>query len=187
MVYYKPVKITINATSSAGIILDVVVQHHRLPDLIMTNKNSLFTLKFWSSLCYFFGIKHKLFTAFDPQANGKTKRHNSNIEVYLCVFINTEQNNWAKLLSMAKFAYHNAKNASTGHTLFELNCSYHPCMSYKEDIDSCFKLILANELSNKIQKLITICHENLHHTQEVQKQVLNKSTKPRNNTSGDKI
>lgn len=60
-------------------------------------------------------------------------------------------------------------------------------MSYKEDIDSCFKLILANELSNKIQKLITICHENLHHTQEVQKQVLNKSTKPRNNTSGDKI
>ena len=26
---------------------------------------------------------------------------------------------------MAKFAYNNSKNASTGHTPFKLNCGYH--------------------------------------------------------------
>ena len=36
---------------------------------------------------------------------------------------------------MVEFAYNNAKNASTGHTPFELNYSYHPQMSYKEEIN----------------------------------------------------
>ena len=36
---------------------------------------------------------------------------------------------------MAEFAYNNTKNASTGHMFFELNCGYHPQMSYEEDVD----------------------------------------------------
>ena len=36
---------------------------------------------------------------------------------------------------MAKFAYNNAKNANNDYTLFELNCGYHPWMSYGEDIN----------------------------------------------------
>ena len=47
------------------------------------------------------------------------------MEAYLRAFVNFEQNDWARLLPMAEFAYINAKNASTGHTPFELNCGYH--------------------------------------------------------------
>ena len=36
---------------------------------------------------------------------------------------------------MAKFAYNNVKNASTGYTLFELNYGYHPRILYKENLD----------------------------------------------------
>ena len=57
MVYYKLVKITLNAPGLAEVIIDVVVRHHGLPDLIVTDRGSLFTSKFWSSLCYFLGIK----------------------------------------------------------------------------------------------------------------------------------
>ena len=57
MVHYEPVKVTIDAPGLAEVIIDVVVQHHRLPDSIMTHRSSLFTCKFWSSLCYFPGIK----------------------------------------------------------------------------------------------------------------------------------
>ncbi len=46
------------------------------------------------------------------------------IEAYFKVFVNWEQNNWAKLLPMAKFAYNNAKNASTSYTPFEFNCGF---------------------------------------------------------------
>ena len=64
MVHYEPVKVTIDAPGLAEVIIDVVVWHHGLPNLIVTNKGSLFTSKFWSSLCYFLGIKRRLSTAF---------------------------------------------------------------------------------------------------------------------------
>ena len=126
MVYYKPVKVTINAPSLAELIIDMVVRHHGLLDLILTDQRSLFTLKFLSSLCYFLGIKRRLPTAFYPQMDCQTERQNRTMEAYLRAFVNFEQNDWAKLLPMAEFAYNNAKNASTGFTPFKLNCGYHP-------------------------------------------------------------
>ena len=67
IVYYKPVKITIDAPGLAEVIIDIVVHHHGLLDSIMTDKGSLFTLKFWSLLCYFCGIKRRISIAFHPQ------------------------------------------------------------------------------------------------------------------------
>ncbi len=62
---------------------------------------------------------------------------------------------------MAKFAYNNAKNASTGHTSFELNCSFHPQASYEEDIDLRSKTKAADELAIELKEQTTVCRENL--------------------------
>ena len=90
MVRYKPVKVTIDPPGLAEVILDVVVQYHGLLDSIVTNRSSLFTSKFWSLLCYFFGVKRKLFTTFYLQTNGQTKWQNSTMEAYLQTFVNFE-------------------------------------------------------------------------------------------------
>ena len=66
---------------------------------------------------------------------------------------------------MAKFIYNNAKNASTGHTSFELNCGYHLCILYKKDLNFHFKLISVTELSAELRELIIDYYENRHHTQ----------------------
>ena len=68
------------------------------------------------------------------------------MEKYFQVFVNFEQNNYARLLSMVEFAYNNAKNAKIGHTFFELNCKYHPCVSHKENLDHYSKLKSAEKL-----------------------------------------
>ena len=83
MVYYEPVKVTIDAPGLAKVILDVVVWHYGLPDSIVSDRGSLFTSKFWSSLCYFLGIKQRLSTAFHPQTDGQTEQQNSTMEEYL--------------------------------------------------------------------------------------------------------
>ena len=57
MVHYEPVKVTIDAPGLAEVIIDVVVRHHGLPDSIISDRGAIFISKFWSSLCYFFGIK----------------------------------------------------------------------------------------------------------------------------------
>ena len=81
---------------------------------------------------------------------------------------------------MAKFAYNNAKNTSTGHISFELNCEYYLWVSYKEDINPRSKFKSANKLLAELQELITVCRKNLHYTQELQKQAHSKGVKPEN-------
>ena len=48
MVHYKPVQITIDAFGLVKVIIDKVVHHYSLPDLIVINQSSLFTSEFWS-------------------------------------------------------------------------------------------------------------------------------------------
>ncbi len=78
---------------------------------------------------------------------------------------------------MAEFAYNNAKNASTGHTPFELNCSYHPRVSFEEDVDSCLRFHSANELAEELRELIKVCCQNLLHAQKLQKKANHKRVK----------
>ena len=68
---------------------------------------------------------------------------------------------------MAEFAYNNTKNASTGHTPFELNCGYHSRMSYKDDVDPRSKSKSADDLSAKLRELMIVCRENLHYAQKL--------------------
>ena len=64
---------------------------------------------------------------------------------------------------MAEFAYNNSKNAGIGHTLFELNCGYHPQLSYKEKVDSRFQFKSADELLAELKELMIVCQKNFHH------------------------
>ena len=90
MVHYEPIKVTIDAPGLAEVIIDMVVRHHSLPDSIISDRGAIFTSKFWSSLCYFLGIKRRLSTAFYPQTDGQNERQNSTIEAYLRAFVNFE-------------------------------------------------------------------------------------------------
>ena len=187
MVYYELVKVTINAPGLAEVIINVVVRHHGLPNSIVTDRGLLFTSKFWSLLCYFLGIKQRLSTAFHPQTDSQTERQSSTIEAYLWVFVNFKQNDWARLLPMAKFAYNNVKNVSTGFTPFELNCGYYLWISYKENLNPCSKSRTAEELSSELWELMTVCQQNLHHAQELQKRAHDKGVKPRSYAPGEKV
>ena len=75
----------------------------------------------------------------------------------------SEESHWAKLLLVVEFTYNNAKNTSTGHTLFELNCSYHPQVSFEEDINPRSESRSTDELANELRELIEICCQNLLH------------------------
>ena len=90
MVYYKLVKVTIDTSGLAEVIIVMIVKYYSLPDSIVTNRRLLFTSKFWSLLCYLLSIKQKLSIAFYLQLNGQIERQNSTIKAYLWAFINFE-------------------------------------------------------------------------------------------------
>ena len=88
---------------------------------------------------------------------------------------------------MAEFTYNNAKNASTGHTPFELNCGYHPRVSYEEDVDLRSQSQSAEELATKLKKLLIVCRKNLQHVQDFQKRHNDKNVKLRSYAPGDNV
>ena len=88
---------------------------------------------------------------------------------------------------MVEFAYNNAKNASTHHTLFELNCGYHPQMLYEDSVDHRSQFKSAEELSAELRELMIFCRKNLHYAQEFQKQAHDKGVKPWSYASGGKV
>ena len=88
---------------------------------------------------------------------------------------------------MAEFAYNNAKNASTGHTPFELNFGYHPQMLYEEKVDLCSKSTSTDKLSAELRELMFVCRKNLHHAQELQKWPHDKGVKPGSYAPSNKV
>ena len=88
MIHYASVKITIDISGLAKVIIDVVMRHYKIPESIVTDRGLFFTSKFWFLLYYFLEIKRKLFTAFYPQMDGQTERQSSIIKVYLRAFVN---------------------------------------------------------------------------------------------------
>ena len=53
------------------------------------------------------GIDTKLLTAYYPQTNGQMKKMNQDLEQYLRMFIDYQQEQWLDWLATAKFAYNN--------------------------------------------------------------------------------
>ena len=88
---------------------------------------------------------------------------------------------------MVEFAYNNTRNASISHMPFKLNCSYHPRVSYEEDVDPRSQSKSADELSAKHKEVMIVCQENLYHAQELQKRAHDKRVKPQSYSPGKKV
>ena len=112
---------------------------------------------------------------------------NSMIEAYLYAFVNWEQNDWTRLLLIVEFAYNNFKNAHTGHTSFELNCSYYPCVFFKDKYNICSRSFSAKRLVMELRKLMNVCYQNFLHTKDLQKQTHDKKVKSQSYVLSEKV
>lgn len=89
------------------------------------------------------------------------------MKAYLRDIVNKKRNNLAKLLFTAKFAYNNAKNASTGYMLFEFNCGYHCYVFFEDKIDLYLRFCSVNKLTKMRRELISICYQDLLNAQKL--------------------
>jgi hypothetical protein len=124
--YFIPWKETTTAEQLAYLFDRNIVSQHGLPDDITSDRDKLFTSKFWQALMKRLDIKSKLSTAFHPQTDGQTERLNQVIEQYLRCYVNFEQDNWVDLLPTAQLAYNSANTETTNVSPFFANYGFHP-------------------------------------------------------------
>ena len=82
-----------------------IVTNHELSDEIISNRDKLFTSKFWKSLVNQLKIHHKLSTAYHSQTNKQTERINQTLKQYLRCYINYRQNDWISLLLVTQLTF----------------------------------------------------------------------------------
>lgn len=124
--YFLPTRENINAEELAYEIMRSVVSRHGMPKQFISDRDKLFTSKFWNTLLAKLGSKSKLSTSFHPQTDGQTERTNQTLEQYLRMYVNYEQSNWVDLLPTAQFAFNSAKSSTTGESPFHANHGYEP-------------------------------------------------------------
>jgi len=82
-------------------------------------------------LNHILGIKTKLSTAFHPQTDSQTERMNQELEQYLWMFIDHQQEQWPEWLGMAEFAYNNKVHTGTKVSPFKANNRQDPRIGFE--------------------------------------------------------
>ena len=125
MVHFIPTNERLIAEGLAPLFRYHIWRIHGIPSSITSDRGSLFTSEFWKHLSQLLDTKWNLRTAFRPQTDGQTEQTNANMEQYLCMYCNYQQDNWVELLSMAEFAMNNTKSATMEMSPFFANYGFH--------------------------------------------------------------
>jgi len=77
------------------------------------------------------GIESKMSTVFHPQTDGQMERVNQELEQYLRMFIDYQQEQWPDWLGTAEFVYNNKVHSSTKTLPFKANYRQDPRMGFE--------------------------------------------------------
>ncbi|SCZ88169.1 BZ3500_MvSof-1268-A1-R1_Chr10-2g02865 [Microbotryum saponariae] len=117
-----------------------------LPQRIVSDRDKLFTSKFWSALHKRLNIKLQLSSAFHPETDGRSEKTNKTAFQILRSLVNREQSNWVECLTACEYAINSSVNVSTGKTPFELVLGYTPTLAPLAPIEGDEELPSVEEL-----------------------------------------
>ena len=78
---------------------------YELPESIVSNRETRFTSKFWTSLMQLLQVKLNHSTPFHPESDGQTERVNQILEQYFRSYCRYQQADWVSQLPFAEHAY----------------------------------------------------------------------------------
>jgi len=181
MTHFIPCSKSTPAPEFAQMFVSHIVRLHGLPDSIVSDRGSIFTSNFWSTLASILKIDPRKSTAFHPQTDGQTERMNQTLEAYLHIFCHYDQNDWFELLPLAEFAYNNAVQESTRISPFFANYGFHPrflAESHPTLISSSHAAPTAEEFASYLHDIHERLVQNVKHAQDLQAKYYNAKHKP---------
>jgi hypothetical protein len=105
------------ATSVAKVFFEEIVRLHGLPESIVSDRDPVFTSKFWTELFKLSGVKLQLTSAFHPQSDGQAVAMNKVITMYLCCLVSDRPRQW---LPWAEYCYNTAFQSSIRTSPFKV-------------------------------------------------------------------
>ena len=134
-----------------------IVRLHRMPDSIVSDRDSKFMSKFWHELHRALGTKLLMSTLFHPQTDGHSERAIHSIGQILRTTVSSDQRDWYPRIPLVEFTLNSSINSSSGFTPFKLNSGYMPWLTPfpTEDI----KYQGVKEFAQRAQANLEIAHD----------------------------
>ena len=116
----------ISTEETAKLFFKHVWVHFGLPKTIISNRDTRFLSKFWSSLWAMRDTKLTKSTAFHPQIDGQTEVVNQMIIQILRMYHSNHPCTWDESLPYVQHRYNREIHSSTSHNPFEVCLGYQP-------------------------------------------------------------
>ncbi|KAH9658002.1 hypothetical protein KPL70_023316 [Citrus sinensis] len=112
-------KSTDNVGQLAKLFIKEIVRLYGVPVSIVSDRDPLFTSRFWASLHKELGTKLRFSTAFHPQTDGQSERTIQTLEDMLRACVLDLSGGWEEHPMLIEFAYNNSFHSSIGMAPFE--------------------------------------------------------------------
>jgi hypothetical protein len=107
---------TVNSVITA--FVDNIFKLHGMPQSIVTDRDRIFTSKFWQQIFKTLKVDLRMSTSYHPQTDGQTERVNQCLESYLRSMAFAEPKKWCYWLSLAEWWYNSSYHTATKFTPF---------------------------------------------------------------------
>ena len=101
--HFIPLAHPYTAAKVAQLFMQFVFKLHGLPSTIVSDRDPVFTSKFWSELIKLQGISLAMSSSYHPQIDGQTEVVNKSLEHYLRAFAADRPQAWVDYLPLAEF------------------------------------------------------------------------------------
>ena len=113
------VNTTYTTNKLAELYVQNIVKFHRVPQSIVSDRDSCFTSKFWKGLQTALGIRLKFSTVYHPQTDGQSERTIQNLEDMLRACALDFRRTWEISLSLTEIVYNNNYHATIEMSSYE--------------------------------------------------------------------
>jgi len=118
--HFIPLAHPYSATTVAHTFFSEIVRLHGLPHSIVSDRDVVFTSRFWTELFRLSGVKLQMTSAYHPQSDGQSEAVNKIITMYLRCLTGDKPKDWIRWLPWAEFCYNTAYHQSIKTTPFKL-------------------------------------------------------------------
>nr|GFD35970.1 reverse transcriptase domain-containing protein [Tanacetum cinerariifolium] len=105
LAYFLPKKKTNSIEKLVELYLKEIVRRNGVPVSVISDRESLFTSRFWVSLQKALGTQLDLSTAYHPETNGQSERTIQMLEDMLRACVTNFGSSWDKHLPSVEFSY----------------------------------------------------------------------------------
>lgn len=112
--HFIPLRHPFTASQVANAVDKTAFKTHGIPHSIVSDRDKIFTSRFWSDLFKVWDTTLSMSSAYHPQTDGQTERVNQCLEMYLRCITQATSTKWNKWLHLAEYWYNTSFHTALG-------------------------------------------------------------------------